>query len=632
MPANDPGSDATTAAEPAEVPLSAAVPVEPQKISAPKAGSEVSSECSLEFKRLLQLLAAQHVQDMAKLRSELATQGSDVVKDSKEPPPSLTISRSGSISSAPPPAPREPPVAREPSNRPTPRLSVMPPQRFDPNSPHSMRDRSQDGSQVSRLDRWAEFLQSATFESALSALLVANVFFMALEMQFLGMISGWEIEKYEEPTLSQDSWPTINRVITTGDFVFSAIFAVDVTVRIVVLRCRFWRTVMNWIDAIVVATSSVQWFMPSLAIDAVYLRLIRLGKLARAFRMVTMSRSMDSLQLLLKCCASSVDMLFWSFCLLTFIQCIAGMILSALVREYLNDDTKPLVIRQQVWDYYGTFTRTFLTMFEILFANWGPPCRVLVDFVDEAFSLFFLVYRCMIGFAVLNVVNAVFVQQTMLMAANDEDLAFKQKQKDWALYTKKVQRLFSAMDTSEDGMVTFDEFAQLIESPKLRFWMSQLELDYHDLLGLFEMLDDGDGEISMKEFLESARKLKGPAKAIDMHRLETKLELLLAQLLANTLSPAGPSHRSSTRSLQTLFTAAGLSRESHGFASRMAAATALGEARKQHSSLVNLSKLVQVTLPCGRWCITVCAEDREVAQKLRPENMVPGSVLHGLVK
>ena len=95
---------------------------------------------------------------------------------------------------------------------------------------------------------------------------------------------------------------------------------------------------------------------------------------------------------------------------------------------------------------------------------------MLVDFVDEAFSLFFLVYRCMIGFAVLNdsermlavnlfpllcgdvpcesslfmsaaepqVVNAVFVQQTLLMAANDEDLAFKQKQKDWALYTKKA--------------------------------------------------------------------------------------------------------------------------------------------------------------------------------------------------
>ena len=29
--------------------------------------------------------------------------------------------------------------------------------------------------------------------------------------------------------------------------------------------------------------------------------------------------------------------------------------------------------------YYGTFTRTFLTMFEILFANWSPPARVLVE-------------------------------------------------------------------------------------------------------------------------------------------------------------------------------------------------------------------------------------------------------------
>ena len=32
--------------------------------------------------------------------------------------------------------------------------------------------------------------------------------------------------------------------------------------------------------------------------------------------------------------------------------------------------------------------------FEILFANWGPPCRVLVENVNEWFSLFFLLYRC----------------------------------------------------------------------------------------------------------------------------------------------------------------------------------------------------------------------------------------------
>ena len=109
----------------------------------------------------------------------------------------------------------------------------------------------------------------------------------------------------------------------------------------------------------------------------------------------------------------------------------------------------------------------------------------------------------------------------------------------------------------------------------------------------------------MQEFIENAQKLKGPAKAIDMHRLvtkiqfknmrrlcwtslnsfvmscrlrlETKLELILAQVLANTSSPLthGPiglqrvlSRRCSRQPVY--------SRESHGFASRMAAASRLG--------------------------------------------------------
>ena len=35
-----------------------------------------------------------------------------------------------------------------------------------------------------------------------------------------------------------------------------------------------------------------------------------------------------------------------------------------------------------------------------------------------------------------NVVNSVFVQQTMKTASSDEDLAFKQKEKDKALYNR----------------------------------------------------------------------------------------------------------------------------------------------------------------------------------------------------
>lgn len=46
-------------------------------------------------------------------------------------------------------------------------------------------------------------------------------------------------------------------------------------------------------------------------------------------------------------------------------------------------------------------------MFEVTFANWAPSCRLLVDNVSEAYALFFVVYRCVIGFAVLSVVSVV---------------------------------------------------------------------------------------------------------------------------------------------------------------------------------------------------------------------------------
>lgn len=240
---------------------------------------------------------------------------------------------------------------------------------------------------------------------------------------------------------------------------------------------------MNYVDVLVTLASLVEVAFVALVLpmEPTLFRLLRIGKLARALRMVTMTSVLSSLQLLIKCLSASLDMLFWTFCLLTFLQCVAGMVVSTLCREYITNPEEDQIKREQVYSYYGTFSRTFLTMFEILFANWSPPCRVLVDNVSEWFSIFFLVYRCIIGFAVLNVVNAVFVQQTMKTASSDEDLAFKQKERDTNMYKRKVRKLFQTMDDSCDGAINLEEFSKLVTSPKLKFWMSQLELEYHDL-------------------------------------------------------------------------------------------------------------------------------------------------------
>ena len=62
-------------------------------------------------------------------------------------------------------------------------------------------------------------------------------------------------------------------------------------------------------------------------------------------------------------------MLFWTFCLLSLLQAIAGIVLNMFALEFFADSNNSTPQREEVYRYYGTFTRSFLTLFEIMFAN-----------------------------------------------------------------------------------------------------------------------------------------------------------------------------------------------------------------------------------------------------------------------
>jgi len=377
------------------------------------------------------------------------------------------------------------------------------------------------------------WLQSSRFEMLIICLLCANIFWMALELQIAGSFTAFESNLVPSPSFPQEAKPALDEMLQIGDIIFSGLFLLEVSIRIICLGKQFWKVLLNYADLAVSLVSAVEVISTLLVmpVSPVLVRILRLGKLARVIRLISMGSVLQSLQLLLKSLMSSIDMLFWSFCLLAFLQCVAGLVVSTLCREYLADATVDADLRDQVFRYFGTFTRTFLTMFEVLFANWGPPCRVLVENISEWFALFFLFYRCVIGFAVLNVVGAVFIQQTLKTAHSDEELAYRQKEKEIQAYTRKVRKLFQSMDDSGDGALNLEEFSKLVTSPKLSFWMSQLELEYHDLLSLFEFLDDGDGQITLAEFIEGSARFRGGAKALDIWRLETKVEVLFEEML-----------------------------------------------------------------------------------------------------
>jgi len=162
-------------------------------------------------------------------------------------------------------------------------------------------------------------------------------------------------------------------------------------------------------------------------------------------------------------------------------------------------------------------------MFEIMLANWAHSCRILVNNVSELYTIAFLLYRCCLGYAVLNVISAVFIQQTLRVAQNDKDVMIMQRKRAQEDYARKLRSLFSHVDSSGDGFVSWDEFHSLMDDPHLKTWMSALELNPHDLEGLFGLIDTGSGQISVEEFVHRASLLKGNARAIDMAQVLAKV-------------------------------------------------------------------------------------------------------------
>ncbi|CAK9052564.1 unnamed protein product [Durusdinium trenchii] len=341
--------------------------------------------------------------------------------------------------------------------------------------------------------------------------------FMAWQLQVHGIGIGHSIGFLRFDQSPEELYPWADGLFWYSDIFFAAVFSLEILIRLVVIGRAFWCHILNWIDFLVVSASWIEFFAEALPFSpTLFLRMVRLGKLLRALRVIRLSRVLESLHLLLKCIVASLQIFFWSVVLLIIIQYCAGMTISYM-RSFAT---------------MAPSRRAFGMMLtcQVLFANWAPACRVLVDNVSEWYSIAFILYRCCVGFAVLNVVNAVFVQSTMRVASVDEELVAAEKAKAQAAYTRRVNALFSEADTSGNGALDLEECRRLLDHPQLQLWLHMLELDTPDLVGLFHMLDDGKGEISLDDLQEGLKRMKGVAKSLDLNKLQHEVAKLHAKV------------------------------------------------------------------------------------------------------
>jgi len=378
--------------------------------------------------------------------------------------------------------------------------------------------------------RCERLVQSNEFELTAALLILVNTVVMAFELQYKGIEAGYESNFPDYMRPAREAWPGAVDVFMVMERCFTIVFTVEFFIRLAVLGPKMLRQPLNWLDIAAVLVGWLDWLLSSAVVNPMVIRLLRLAKLARGFRLARVGRLLGSLQLILKSIQASAFTLSWSLVIIMVLQCLMGMILCQLVHPFIMDPNQDSAARQEVFAYYGSFSRSMITMFEVHFANFAPACRVLVNYLGEGYAFLFLGYRCLAGFAVLNVINAVFIQQTMKVAQQDTDIMFlmiEQQQKANARYKKELKEWFQSVDENNDNQLSWEELQQVQNEPNLKLWMRQLEIEPSSLRSLYDIIDtNGDGSISFDELLDGATKIKGTAKNVDLVYLLTRMDKL----------------------------------------------------------------------------------------------------------
>lgn len=374
-----------------------------------------------------------------------------------------------------------------------------------------------------------KFVFDPMFETVICVLIVINSIVMSFEAQHAGLTLGYDlgIRTYNAP--GTELWPGAADVFVASEWFFGPIFAAELILKVIGMKCQFLRDFWNYFDTIMV----VAWFVDTvfsglLPVDPMLLRLARLARLLRLMRLVRKLKGFDALYILTTALRGSVTVLLWSFLMLFLLQLMFALFLQRVVSDSIESNIANQVLMaesNELFLYFGTCSRCLLTMFEITLGNWPPVARLLQDHVSEAFTAFSIIHKITIGYALIAVINGVFLKETFQAADNDDKIMMRNTEKKRHQHIKKMKSLFEAADETGDGVLDQEEFMQVMTDPEIVNWLAAMDLHISDPNMVFDMVQE-DGGITAEQLVKGVSRLKGSARSTDLHLLTLDVKKL----------------------------------------------------------------------------------------------------------
>jgi hypothetical protein len=339
-------------------------------------------------------------------------------------------------------------------------------------------------------------------------------------------------------------WPAAEDAFSVLSWLFGTLFSLELLLKIAGLRWEFVKDWWNWLDTIVV----LLWVLSELSKLSSNVQFIRILRVARILRLVRVLKLLkkhrsDGLFMMATALTGSVSATVWCFVFFMVVHILLALAMNQFLYETYFDVDSPEAHKHAImYEYFGSFSRAFLTQLEITFGNFIQPVRVLTENVHEAYILYAVVHKTVLGFAVVGVLNAVFVQETLKAASLDDNLMVRQQIKKMQNHEKKMRLLFEEADRDGDGTLDMDEWMTVCQDDWVKVWLSAQDIKASDARSLFELIDDGDGRLTAEEIVSGTAGLKGASAVMKMltivHRINASVNDIRAELLFSQLPVA----------------------------------------------------------------------------------------------
>ncbi|CAJ1374713.1 unnamed protein product [Effrenium voratum] len=128
-----------------------------------------------------------------------------------------------------------------------------------------------------------------------------------------------------------------------------------------------------------------------------------------------------------------------------------------------------------------------------------------------------------VNFAMTRVVAALFLKQTLEVAAKERERVANDAKTKKDKMAKRLRDVFKLADDTGDGCVELAEFQQMLDEPEVRETLESMELNHHEVRALVELLSGGERPVPILDFLHAALTMHEQAKTI--HLMQASMDI-----------------------------------------------------------------------------------------------------------